>query len=258
MIKFLFKPVPFVEESVKILYDPVLRKITTNKVSWSSTTFDASDSSFEFTDLSFKSGDKVVYYNNNTVNELNNNEVYFVLRESSQRIKLCKDLADVKNGVGVAITSVSAGAYDLKKVNPPITVSKGNILKIDVSDAGLADMRLDIFEDLQFRKKLDVNGNGSFNLIRDGIPGSVGRNVQIRTLAGFPKKSFYTLTPIVPTDQRKNQLSVDNTVRGFNSITVESSLLEDTHEVLVSDDKTSHSISQNNQLVLNCLQPHLD
>ena len=237
--KISIQAVPFVEESVKILYDPVLRKITTNKVSWSSTTFDASDSSFEFTDLSFKSGDKVVYYNNgNTINELNNNEVYFVLRESSQRIKLCKDLADVKNGVGVAITSVSAGAYDLAKVNPPITVSKGNILKIDVSDAGLADMRLDIFEDLQFRKKLDVNGtSGSFNLIRDGIPGLVGANVQIRTLAGFPKKSFYTLTPIVPTDQRKNQLSVDNTVRGFNSITVESSLLEDTHEVLVSDDK---------------------
>ena len=112
--KISIQAVPFVEESVKILYDPVLRKITTNKVSWSSTTFDASDSSFEFTDLSLRSGDKVVYYNNgNTVNELNNNEVYFVLRESSQRIKLCKDLADVKNGVGVAITSVSAGAYDL-------------------------------------------------------------------------------------------------------------------------------------------------
>ena len=93
------------------------------------------------------------------------------------------------------------------KVNPPITVSKGNILEIDVSDAGLADMRLDIFEDLQFRKKLDVNGtSGSFNLIRDGIPGSVGANVQIRTLAGFPKKSFYTLTPIVPTDQKESTL----------------------------------------------------
>lgn len=97
-------------------------------------------------------------------------------------------------------------------------------------------MRLDIFEDLQFRKKLDVNGSsGAFNVIRDGIPGLVGANVQIRTLAGFPRKSFYFLTPIVPTDQRKNQISVDNTVRGFNSITVENSILESDHNVIVND-----------------------
>jgi hypothetical protein len=232
--------VPFVVENAKIVYDPVLRKITTNKVSWSSTTFDPVDSSFFFPDLSFKSGDKVVYYGNgNNITELDNNEVYFVLRESSNRIKLCKFAADVKNGTGIGITAMPAGSYDLAKVNPPIRVSKGNILKIDVSDAGLADMRLDIFEDLQFRKKLDVNGSsGAFNLIRDGIPGQVGANIQIKTVGDFPRKSFYTLTPIVPTDQRKNQVSTDRSVRGFNSITVESSILEDNHEVLVADANT--------------------
>lgn len=235
--KISLSAVPFVEENIKIIYDPVIRKITTGKVSWSSTSFDPVDSTFDFPNQTFKNGDKVVYYTNGaTISELSDNEVYYILRESATRIKLCRFASDVKSGVGIAITSMPFGTYELAKINPPITVNKGNILKIDVSDPGLADMRLDIFEDLQFRKKLDVNGSsGAFNVIRDGIPGLVGANVQIRTLAGFPRKSFYFLTPIVPTDQRKNQISVDNTVRGFNSITVENSILESDHTIIVNN-----------------------
>ena len=229
---------PIQTETIKLRYDPVIRKITTNQVSFSSTTFSADLTSFVVDSQDLQSGDKVVYYGNgNIIAGLVDNDVYYVLREDPTKIKLCQYASDVDIAKTVPITSVAVGTYYLAKINPPISVTNGNKLKIDVSDQTLTDMRLDLYKDLQFKKKLDVSGNAEygFSILRDGIPGTLGAHITITTIAGYPRKSYYNFTPVTPTDDRKNQITTDDTVIGRNSITVNNSILQDTHSIIVTD-----------------------
>ena len=66
-------------------------------------------------DDSLQSGDKVVFYNGgNTINGLVNNETYFVLRENTDAIKLCKYKSDVVDSNPVSIsTATEASANNL-------------------------------------------------------------------------------------------------------------------------------------------------
>jgi len=225
-------------ETVKLRYDPILLKITSETVSFSSTTFSNDLTSFKIDTQKFNNGDKVVYYSSTgNIGGLVNNEVYYVLKEDPDRIKLCRNFSDVAESKAIVMSSVSLGSYSLAKINPPVLVNRGNRLEFDISDQSLSSMRLDFYEDINFRNRLDITGTSEFgfSIFRDGIPGTVGAKVIISTVNQFPKKSFYNLTPITPTDERKNQITSDDSVPGRNSITVKDSILSGEHAIIVSD-----------------------
>lgn len=227
-------------ETVTLRYDPVILKITTERVSFSSTTFSADLTSFKIDTKKFNNGDKVVYYaSGGSIGGLIDNEIYYVLKEDPDRIKLCRYLSDVRESKAIVMSSVSLGTYYLARINPPIAVSRGNVLEFDVSDQSLSSMRLDFYEDANFRNKLDVAGTSEsgFAILREGIVGTVGAKVKISTLNQFPKKAFYNLTPITPTDERKNQITSDDSVPGRNSISINDSVLQGSHPIIVSDPK---------------------
>jgi len=227
-------------ERVALRYDPVILKITTERVSFSSTTFSNDLTSFKIDTQKFNSGDKVVYYaNGNTIGGLVDNEIYYVLKDAPDRIKLCRYLSDVKESNAIVMSSVSLGTYYLAKINPPITVNRGNVLEFDLSDQSLSNMRLDFYEDINFRNNLDISGTSEsgFSILREGVVGTVGARVIISTVTEFPKKSFYNLTPITPTDVRKNQITSDDSIPGRNSITINDSILSGNHAIVVADSK---------------------
>ena len=104
-----------------------------------------------------------MFYNGgNTITGLVNNETYFVLRENTDAIKLCKYKSDVLSATVVSISTVSEASSNnpsyLAKVNPPLEFTTGNNVTFDVSDQSLLDMRLDFFDDIKFNSRLDVNG----------------------------------------------------------------------------------------------------
>ena len=236
---------PQSSESAAIRFDPVIAKVTTKRVGFTYTSFSADLTQINIADQDLQSGDKVVYYDNgNTITGLVNNETYFILREDPSSIKLCKYKSDVFDSNPVSISTVSTPSANnlsfIAKINPPLNFTNGNSIVFDVSDVSLEDMRLDFFEDLSFNNKLDVYGTnlGGFNITRDGTPGTANASVTIRTDTGWPRKSYYNLTPVVPSDTRKTYGSSDTEVIGRNNITFNDIVLRNEHRVLIKDDTT--------------------
>ena len=187
----------------------------------------------------------MVYYDNgNTINGLINNETYFVLREDPESIKLCKYKSDVFDSNPVSISTVSTASANnlsyIAKINPPLSFTSGNTIVFDVSDQSLLDMRLDFFDDLTFNNRLDVQGTntGGFNITRSDTPGNPNATVTINTETGWPTKTYYDLTPVVPSDTRKTFGSSDTEVTGRNNITFNDIVLRNEHSVTIKDDKT--------------------
>jgi len=232
-------------ESTVIRYDPVIAKTTTKRVGFTYTSFSADLTQINIGDQDLQSGDKVVYYDNgNTINGLINNETYFVLREDPDFIKLCKYKSDVFDSNPVSISTVSTPTANnlsyIAKINPPLNFTSGNTITFDVSDQSLLDMRLDFFEDITFNNRLDVQGTNAsgFNIVRDGISGNANSTVTLNTELFWPSKTFYDLTPVVPSDTRKTFGSSDIEVTGRNNITFRDIILKNEHSVLIKDDKT--------------------
>ena len=234
--------IPQSTETTEIRYDPVLAKVTTGKIGFAVSAFSSDLTEITIPDESLQSGDKVVFYNGgNTIAGLVNNETYFVLRLNTDAIRLCKYKSDVLEANIVSISTVTEASANnlsyLAKINPPLEFTSGNTVTFDVSDQSLLDMRLDFFEDSSFREKLDVNGTNDtgFNISRDGISGNADSTVTIRT-TGWPSKSFYNLTPVVPSDARKLYGTSDEEVTGRNNITFKNVVLKTDHSIIKSSD----------------------
>ena len=232
-------------ETTVVRYDPVIAKITTGRIGFAVSAFSTDLTEITIPDDSLQSGDKVVFYNNgNTITGLVNNETYFILRESSDAIQLCKYKADVADSNPVSISTVSEASSNnlsyIAKVNPPLEFTTGNTITFDVSDQSLLDMRLDFFEDITFKEKLDVNGTNDtgFNITRSGISGNANATVTINTTNNWPSKTFYSLTPIVPSDNRKLYGTSDTEVVGRNNITFKNVVLKTDHAIINKDDTT--------------------
>ena len=231
-------------EDTIIRYDPVLAKVTTKRVGFTYTSFSADLTQININDDDLQNGDKVVYYDNgNTITGLINNETYFILREDTDFVKLCKYKSDVFDSNPVSISTVTTSSANnlsyLAKINPPLDFTTGNTITFDVSDPSLLDMKLDFFGDINFNNKLDVNGTNDtgFNISRNGISGSTDATVTILTNIDWPRKTFYSLTPVVPSDTRKTFGSSDVEVVGRNNITFKDLVLRNEHEVLKIDSK---------------------
>ena len=100
-------------------------------------------------------------------------------------------------------------------------------------------MRLDFFEDITFNQRLDVNGDSDigFNISRNGVPGTANATVVVKTDIAWPTKTYYNLTPIVPSDDRKLYGTSDTDVVGRNNITFKNVIIKSDHKVIRSDDK---------------------
>ena len=109
------------------------------------------------------------------------------LEKILMQLKLCKYKSDVFDSNPVSIsTATEASANNLSylaKINPPLEFTNGNDITFDVSDQSLLDMKLDFYEDLNFRERLDVSGTNDtqFNILRDGVSGNTDATVTIRT-----------------------------------------------------------------------------
>ena len=233
--------IPTQTETVELRFDPVIAKVTTKKVAFDQTSFTADLTGFKINDTSYNTGDKVVFYVDNTnITGLVHNETYFVLRESPEYIKLCKHKADVDSGTIVNITNVPTGNYYLARVNPPFDFVRGDRVTFDVSDVSLRNMELRFFEDIDFVKDIETSGNVNqgFNIKRNAVTGNTGATVEITTSTDFPRKCYYQVIPVVPSDERKLNISSDKEVKGRNNITLNKIVLDNEHTIVKVDDTT--------------------
>jgi len=210
-------------ESIKILYNPIIRKLTTGPISFASTAVNVDDNTINLPGEDLKSGDKVVYYATTSASGLVNDTCYYVLKEDRDKIKLCQYKTDVEKGISVDIDGTGGAVQNLYKVNPAIRAIKNDTITFDVSDPSVSEMALEFYEDPDFTRRIELIGSEElgFAINRTGTPGTADAKVEIQTtFEDVPRTLFYTLVPKGPIDERKNQISRDESVFGANKLEI--------------------------------------
>lgn len=200
-------------KTIKIRYDSVIRKITTELIDFNPISgIDTLTSEIEIPGNKLKTGDKIVYYTEGqtSVGGLSTNSVYYVLKQDLNKIKLCNYQYDTSVGIAITLTSVGAGStHSFALINPPINILKGNILSFDLSDNSLLDMDLKLYKDSNFTQELETFKYSNYD----------ERKLDTN-LTSVPTEIYYNLVSLNNEKIEKNQISSDYEVVGFNKIKI--------------------------------------
>ena len=129
-------------DSYKIKLDTINRKVLVDDISFADSKVDLTTNSIDISGYSkykkLKTGDKVVYYAATPITGLYNGKTYYILKDSTDKIKLCEFEADISTTSAVDLTVVGSGtAHMFHLINPPLDFFRGTIIEFDVSDTTL-------------------------------------------------------------------------------------------------------------------------
>ena len=225
-------------EVVKVLFDPVNRKVLMREVSFSDSDVSLSESSIDVSsyDGNIKTGDKVVYIAQYPINGLENYGVYYIYKNDTNSIKLCKYRDDIKDSNFINFTSIGGVQQKFHFVNPQITCIRTTKIEFDLSDSSLASLDIQFYYDVNFVEK--INERTGFFVEREGIPGNSGAKVVLDLSSQF-FPIYYGLFTKGTSEQSKNQISTDIDVLSNNKISIVNHRLNNNFVVdTVSDDKS--------------------
>ena len=136
-----------------------------------------------------------------------------------------KDIIDI-NVVSAATSSVVATYSDNTRfvsigasINPPISVTTGDILTFDMSSSTLADVNLDFYEDQTFKKQFVGSGKSAIEITSSGVPGDAFASKTIRFTKEVPDVLYYNFS----SKDSSKIIEVDDSVNEFGKITVNES-----------------------------------
>ena len=142
---------------------------------------------------------------------MTDNNTYYVLKQAPDKIKLSNYLYDTTVGTCVSFTNVGVSTHSIALINPPITVTKGDVLTFDLSDASGMDLRL--YKDPNFVKEIE-----SFKYIENiGIVENRELNTQTTDV---PNELYYKLIPSEGSLSEIFQISYDKEVVRNNRIKI--------------------------------------
>ena len=252
----------FEEETVKLAYDSVNRKLLAKEILFTNNNVSSTDDTIDISnyDGEVKTGDKVVYIAETPISGLSHYGIYYVIKDSFNKIKLAEYLSDIfpivsfgVNDQGIPISgapnfpikhinfnSTGGATQKIYLINPPLTIFRGNILKFDVSDLSLLNMNVKFYADSLLEKSIEIVGKSStgFAIIQNGVPGSPGAYVTINTaIEDTPPTFYYNVVPNNSSEPGKSQISADYTVVGNNRVELLSHSLNGNYKVEVKSNK---------------------
>ena len=227
-------------DSYKIKLDTINRKVLVDDISFADSKVDLTTNSIDISGYSkykkLKTGDKVVYYAATPITGLYNGKTYYILKDSTDKIKLCEFEADINTTSAVDLTAVGSGtAHMFHLINPPLDFFRGTVIEFDVSDTTLAQLDMVFSKDVNLTKRLDLLGTDAdgFAIDRDGQPGTADAKISVDTRSKFvPDSFFYTLVPKGAAEQYKKEISSDDSIVSANKITVKPHGLNDEFSVV--------------------------
>jgi len=228
-----FNLLPRLTDTFNVRYDTKLRKLTTEKVDFDATQggVNISTNEINLPNNTFETGDKIAYYvgSGTTIGGLVDNQTYFVIKEKPDFIRLSDFFINANNGVGISLTSYGTGTQQFAKINPPLTGTKQNIIKFDLSDPSLTGMDLRIFKDSSLSIDLETYRYRR-NSIESGLPGA---ELIIDSSEEFIGNTlFYNIIPLAPSVVEKRQSSADTEVVGNNKIILKPSIFNQQYSVV--------------------------
>ena len=223
--KIKFNVFPSFSNTIKLRYDTILRKITTDKIDFSASSVGVNTQTNEITITGnkLKTGDKIVYYTNgNTaIGGLTNNNTYYILKQDPDKIKLSSYLYDTTVGTCISFTTVGTSNHSIALINPPISLTKGDVLTFDLSDGTVSGMDLRLYKDPNFVKEIE-----NFKYISNNI-----RELNTKT-TDVPNELYYNLIPSTNSSTELLQISYDKEVVGNNRIKIVPSTFNNEYPII--------------------------
>jgi hypothetical protein len=224
-------------EVIKVIFDPVNRKVLMREIQFSDSDVLLSESSIDISSYSgdIKTGDKVVYISQSPINGLTHYGVYYVLKTSFSSIQLCQYRSDIDESNFINFSSTGGPEHKLYFINPQISCIRTTKIEFDLSDSSLLDFDLQFYFDVNFVEK--INERRGFFVSRSGVSGNSGAKVILDLSAQF-FPIYYNLFPKGSSDENKKQISTDVDVKSNNKISIINHQLNTTFKIVDVFDKT--------------------
>ena len=172
-------------------YNENIRKLVVNPTSFTSSGIQTGTSLSKITINShdFETGDIVVYNSSTPATPLVNNGVYYVIKDSSNTIRLSNNSYDLStfpyNYIGIGTTG--GVNHQISKINPKLTVFKNNTVEFLTSDSSLTDYDIEFYNDSNFISKYNTN-----LITRSGVNGDGNSTTKINVSVGSSlEDNFY-------------------------------------------------------------------
>lgn len=242
--KIKINSLPRISKTVKIRYDSAIRKITTDLIPFSASGIKTDTSEIPILLDSLKTGDKVVYYSNNntSITNLENNKIYYILRENSDYVKLCDYYNDSVVGISKTLSSVGVGTHHFALVAPAINLSYGSILNFELDDTLY---NVDNTLNFDFKLFYDLNFNNEVEKFKYKDENEL---ISIDTTKyNFGTEIYYNIIPIDPEiDSTFTILDSDPEINGSNKIKIQRSVF-DNYFSIISTGTTSFRFNVNSK-----------
>jgi len=218
---------------VTVKYDDYNRRMVFNPKSFISTDVDTTENTITINNHGFSTGDKVIYTSSSPSTGLINEKIYYILKYSNNKIKLCLSKHASKQTTPEIVNISSASFGTLSLVNPKILAYKNSVLKFNLSDSSLSSENrltpysafdMNLYEDFKFKHKFESSGkNNYFEVSKIGRVGITSDAALILKVSDtLPQKLYYNFTPINLNfiSEIKKQIYNDNEVENNNQIEI--------------------------------------
>ena len=237
-------------QNFNFAYNTTINRLIVNPVSIASTVTTLSESinsgtngisiaqdEFIIPNNDFETGDIVVYTGSNAVEPLVNNETYYVIKNSTDTIKLALneyDLSVFPNN-NISLTSVGSGSHQIAKINPKLIFYKGNNVSIATSDASLSGYDIDFYADSNFITKINSPDITKIGTIGDE---DISTKINISIGSSFPSNCFYKVEGKGSNYMNTYPSSVDTNVINYSNISTIDSKFNKNHTITGIGDTT--------------------
>ena len=144
-------------QTFDLRYNENIRKLVVNPLSFADTAIGIGNTLSKITinNHDFETGDLVVYNSPSPATPLVDNEVYYVVKDSRDSIRLAENSYDLSVFPYnyIVITGVGGVSHQISKINPKLSLYKNNTIQFLTSDSSLNDFDLEFYEDKNFQSK---------------------------------------------------------------------------------------------------------
>ena len=228
----LMNVLPKNAQTISVKYDDDNRRAVYNSVTWSASDVDTAADTITLNDHNLKTGDKVLYKADSPSGGLTNEELYYVLYFTKDKIRLCKTRYDLDLNIPnyIDITSATIGTICL--INPQLDIYRNKIVTFDLSDNTLSSkvgvtsysaFTFNFYKDPEFRYKFEsTQKDNVFEVVKTGDIGFGGAKVELFLDDDVPENLYYRLEAVNSDDVAdvKKEIIVDTDVINHNQINV--------------------------------------
>jgi len=224
---------PFVTTNIIVKYDDYNRRMVFNPKPFTAADVDVEENSITIANHGFLTGDKVIHTSTFSSFGLNNEEIYYVIKISKDKIKLCSSKYQTTQFTPEVVGITSASFGTLSTINPKIYTYKNNSLKFDLSDASLSSQNgstlysafdLNLYTDKNFKNIFNSSEKNTFfevsKIGQIGITSNAA--LLLKVTENLSRQLYYNFTPTNTNfiSQNKKEIYNDEEVESNNQIEI--------------------------------------